>query len=354
MPERRPDGPRPLLWALGVSLLLHLLAGLTYSLLAVWVARSPETAPEWAKDLVRPTVPPAVLAQAARPPEPEWQEINLDFVEIDPANAVEETPKDARLYSNANTLSGQPVPSERKQKDPQITGTQKNVVKTFDTLRPAQPQPAEKPTPPDKEPEKEVARESAKPEKPQEEKKPQPAGGPKDSGETQLAAANPKASVDKVQEEQKAVEPQAAGAPRRKPIKRLAEAREQKGIILGEKMMKEGGSPRISISPSFDVRSSPFGDYDLRLVAAVQERWWALLEERRYSLERTGKVVLRFQLHADGTISQLQTLQSDVGDMLGFTCEAALMGASPFGRWPSALKAQAADPREITFTFNYY
>ena len=33
---------------------------------------------------------------------------------------------------------------------------------------------------------------------------------------------------------------------------------------------------------------------------------------------------------------------------------AAVMGASPFGRWPGVLKAQAIDPREITFTFHYY
>jgi hypothetical protein len=65
-------------------------------------------------------------------------------------------------------------------------------------------------------------------------------------------------------------------------------------------------------------------------------------------------VVVRFNLHADGTISQMKTMESDVGDTLGFTCEAAVLGASPFGRWPSVLRAQAVDPREITFTFNYY
>lgn len=348
-PDHRPKNPRPLLWALGVSLLLHLLAAFTYTVLEVWVERSPQTAPEWAKELVAPSAPPAALV-ATKPEEPGWQEIPLEFIEVDPANAVQTEPKDARFYSSANTRSGQPVPSDRNLPDPQVTGTQKNVAKTFDTVRPAQPQAQEKPAPPDKE----TARETPSPQKEQAQKQPIPAGGPKESGEMQMALAKPNAAVEKVQDEQKAVEARESGAPRRKPIKRLAEAREQKGIVLGEKMMKEGGSPRISVSPSFDVKSSPFGDYDLRMVAAVQERWWAMLEERRFSLERTGKVVLRFNLHGDGTISQLQTLQSDVGETLGFTCEAALMGASPFGRWPSVLRAQALDPREITFTFTYY
>jgi hypothetical protein len=169
-----------------------------------------------------------------------------------------------------------------------------------------------------------------------------------------LAKVEPKATTERSQEERKPVEAQESGAPRRKPIKRLAQAMEQKGIVRGEKMLQAGGSSRFSISPSFDVKSTPFGEYDLRMIAAVQERWWALLEERHYALERTGKVVLKFRLHGDGSISQMTTAESTVGETLSFTCEAAVMGASPFGRWPSVLKAQALDPREITFTFHYY
>ena len=347
--DRRPT-TRPLLWALGVSVLLHLLFGLFYTVLEVWVDRSPKTAPEWARELVHPSLPPQPKALANAAPDPAWQEVPLEFLEVDPANALEKETKDARFYSNANAVSGQPIPSPKNLREPEIAGVQKTVPKTFDTVRPSQPQPQEKPVPV----EKPVANETPAPQKPQEARKPQPAGGPKDTGETQVALVKPNASLETVQDEQKATEAQTSGAPRRKPIKRLAEAREQKGIVLGEKMMQEGGAPRISVSPSFDVKSSPFGDYDLRMVAAVQERWWALLEERRFSLERTGKVVLRFNLHGDGTISQLKTVQSDVGETLGFTCEAALMGASPFGRWPTVLKAQALDPREITFTFTYY
>jgi hypothetical protein len=348
VPESRRRTTRPLLWALGVSVFLHLLFGLFYTVVELWVARSPQNAPEWAREMVRPTSPAPALS--AVPAEPAWQEIPLEFIEVDPANAVEKETKDARFYSNANTVTGQPVPSEKKLRNPEIAGVQKSVPKTFDTVRPAQTEPQEQP----KLQEKPAPNETPSPQKQQEARKPQPAGGPRENGETELAVAKPNASVERVQDEQKSAEAQQPGAPRRRPIKRLAEAREQKGVVLGEKMLQEGGTPHFSISPSFDVKSSPFGDYDLRMVAAVQERWWALLEERRYSLERTGKVVLKFNLHGDGTISQLQTVQTDVGETLGFTCEAALLGASPFGRWPTVLKAQALDPREITFTFTYY
>ena len=156
------------------------------------------------------------------------------------------------------------------------------------------------------------------------------------------------------QPEIKIMEAQESGAPRRKPVKRLIQETEQKGIIRGEKILQQGGTSRLSISPSFDVKSTPFGEYDLRMIAAVQERWWSLLEGRHFAFQRTGKVVLKFRLHGDGTISQMTTAEATVGEVLSFTCEAAVMGASPFGRWPRVLKAQALDPREITLTFHYH
>jgi hypothetical protein len=274
----------------------------------------------------------------------------LSFIEVDPALAVKDPPKDAKFYSAANAVSGQPVPSQKALKDPEITGVQKTMPKTFDTAKPSPAQPQSQP----KEEELPAMPETAVNQQKKEAQTPQPLGGVKDPGETQLAKVDPKAVVDRAQEERKSVEPQEAGAPRRKPIKRLAQAMEQKGIVRGEKMLQQGGSSRFSISPSFDVKSTPFGEYDLRMIAAVQERWWALLEERHYGLERTGKVVLKFRLHGDGSVSQMTTAETTVGETLSFTCEAAVMGAAPFGRWPSVLKAQALDPREITFTFHYY
>jgi hypothetical protein len=337
----------PLLWALGVSVLLHLLTGLLWGGLTRWVAESPDTAPDWVRTLVLPKE--VVRTPAAPTNEIAWKEINLEFIEVDPNNAVEKDTLDARFYSSANTVAAQPLPLEKKLPAPQITGVQTTTPKTFDTVKPAQLQKEDKPNPT----EKPIAQETPIPTKAQEAKKPQPIGAPKEVGETQIAVIKPAAQVEKVQEEQKPAEEQIAANPRPKPIRKLAEAREQKGIVLGEKMLQLGGASRLSLSPSFDVRRSPFGDYDLRMIANIQERWWFLLEERHYSLERTGKVVIRFQLKGDGTISGVQTLNSDVGESLSFTCEAAVLGSSPFGRWPHVLKSQSIDPREITFTFNY-
>ncbi|MSU32700.1 MAG: hypothetical protein EXS25_08605 [Pedosphaera sp.] len=338
---------RPLLWALGVSVFLHLLTGGVWGGLKRWVDESPDTAPDWVRTLVLQTE--VVLTPSTPTNEIAWKEINLEFIEVDPNNAAEKDTLDSRFYSSANTVAAQPIPLEKKLPAPQITGVQTTTPKTFDTVKSAQPQQEEKPSPT----EKTVSKETPVPTKTQEAKKPQPVGGPKELGETQIALIKPAAQVEKVQEEQRPAEEQIATNPRPKPIRKLAEAREQKGIILGEKMLQMGGVSRLSLSPSFDVRRSPFGEYDLRMIASIQERWWLLLEERHYSLERTGKVVIYFLLKGDGTISGVRTLNSDVGESLSFTCEAAILGSSPFGRWPPVLKSQSSDPREITITFNY-
>ncbi|MFM7805107.1 MAG: hypothetical protein ACKPGK_11500 [Verrucomicrobiota bacterium] len=333
-----------------IALALHLLVLVLWTGAGIWVRRAPDQAPEWVRNLVQPAPPPA--PKPADPAQdPAWQEVPLTFIEVDPALAVKDPPRDAKFYSAANAVSGQPIPSTKAQKEPEITGVQKTMPKTFDTARPS-------PTPPQvqpkEEPEVPATPETAVRQEKKEAQPAQPQGGIRDPGETQLAKVEPKAAAPQPQPERQAVQAQEAGAPRRKPIKRLAQAMEQKGIVRGEKMLQQGGASRFSISPSFDVKSTPFGEYDLRMIAAVQERWWALLEERHYALERTGKLVLKFRLHGDGSISQMTTAESTVGETLSFTCEAAVMGASPFGRWPSVLKAQALDPREITFTFHYY
>ena len=333
-----------------IALAFHLLVLVLWTGAGIWVRRAPDQAPEWVRNLVQPAPPPA--PRPADPAQdPAWQEIPLTFIEVDPALAVKDPPRDAKFYSAANAVSGQPIPSTKALKEPEITGVQKTMPKTFDTARPS-------PTPPQvqpkEEPEVPATPETAVRQEKKEAQPAQPQGGIRDPGETQLAKAEPKAAAPQPQPERQAVQAQDAGAPRRKPIKRLAQAMGQKGIVRGEKMLQQGGASRLSISPSFDVKSTPFGEYDLRMISAVQERWWALLEERHYALERTGKVVLKFRLHGDGSISQMTTAESTVGETLSFTCEAAVMGASPFGRWPSVLKAQALDPREITFTFHYY
>ena len=80
-----------------------------------------------------------------------------------------------------------------------------------------------------------------------------------------------------------------------------------------------------------------------------------MLDSRRFAQDRSGKVILRFKLKSDGTIIEMQTLENNVGQLLGYLCQEAIEEAAPFAKWPQDMVAMiGSNYREITFTFYYY
>lgn len=119
-------------------------------------------------------------------------------------------------------------------------------------------------------------------------------------------------------------------------------------------MRREGNSSRMALNSSLNVKSSPLGDYNYRMILAVQQEWYRLLEERRYALDRQGRVVITFNLHADGTVSGVETKDSDVGEVWSFLCELSVLQPAPFGKWPAEIRRLiGGDSVPVTFTFNY-
>lgn len=374
--ERRRGLNTPLLWALVVSVLLHVGGILGWEGTRLLVRAFPDLFPGWVRDKVEPK---EVVKRVELQPDPlkprpaaeQEVEIPLTFIEVDPSQSVKDPPKEAKYYSTESTLAGNPAPPKPGATQPLVDGRRPDIPSTRDVLKPSPPEPVAAPAPPPT-PVVEVPKPAPAPAK---EVKPQPAlpaqervekqvaGGPK-PGETQLAKVNPEAVVDRPQprrdpREAQPARPEQAAVPElqpvRRPIKRLAEAREQKGIIVAEKMKQDGGVDRLTIESSMDVKASPFGNYDRAFIAAVQQRWYKLLEEHHYGFERSGKVVLRFRLRSDGTVTDMTQLESEVGDVWAFLCESAVLTQSPFARWPLEMRRMiGADVREITFTFHYY
>lgn len=361
------DRRSPVVWALLLSLGLHVAAIVGWEVLQVAVRAFPQLFPTWVQQAVQPR--PETPLAAQKPPDtyrpaPDEVEIPLTFIEVDPSLATEETPKESRFYSTANTLAGNPTPPKAGARDPFIDGWRENVPRTMDVPRPApKPEVAATPPPPaeaERRPAPEAPRKEQQAQVAQNKVEEKPEAGLK-PGEMQMAKANPNARVERPQP-QPAQRPQSPretqeaqpASPSRK-YRRVAEAREAKGILVGEKMKQEGGVPRFQLESSLDVKASPFADYDAQLIYAVQQRWYALLDEQKFSLERTGKVVVRFNLHADGTISDMTQVQSDVGDLWAFICESAVMTPAPYARWPAAMRRLIGrDVRDVTFTFHYY
>ena len=112
------------------------------------------------------------------------------------------------------------------------------------------------------------------------------------------------------------------------------------------------GAARIGVD-AFNVEASPFGEYDQKMVRAVQSRWYALIE--KYAIyERSGTVTITFELREDGTVQNLQRTEASVGELLASFCEKAILDSTPFESFPDRLRLLLGNqPREASFTFYY-
>ena len=78
------------------------------------------------------------------------------------------------------------------------------------------------------------------------------------------------------------------------------------------------------------------------------------MDERNYASERTGRVVLSFHLHADGSISEMHFVNNTVDLALGLLCQSAIKNPAPYDPWPSDMHFKIdAEYREVTFCFLY-
>ncbi len=269
------------------------------------------------------------------------QQVPLMFVDVSPAQASAEAPKEAKYYSAVNSIAANPD-ANKETNIPKIDGTRTEIVRT-ETVRPsvAKPlQPAVVPQPLERPAERTV--------EPVEEVKPKPTLAPGD-----LTMAKP-SDVVRTGEGQAVSE-----KPRRlaqvTPEKREKVLGPQYSGLAGEKMKQDGGVQRRARIPSLDVRATGFGAYDAALIAAVQNHWYYLLNQREYASERVGKVVLEFKLHSDGRITDMKMVENTVSELLEILCEKAVLDPTPYDKWPSDMRRMiGTDTREITFTFYYW
>ena len=266
------------------------------------------------------------LRQEQKAEQQQVVELPLLFVDVSPQQATVEAPKKTEFYSDKNSKAANPEPTVETLA-PKIDGQQTEIVKTEDVPRQkAFPlQPAIPVQPPKEE---------------QEQVQPKSTEKPGD-----LALAKP--SEDQKQPIAKTPQPA-------KP-KTVKEALAQlpNDQRAGEKMKQEGGVKR-SGRVALDVTATAFGAYDARLIMAVQNRWYDLLDNRQYASDRIGRVKVRFHLHADGTVSEMAFIENTADLPLGLLCQSAIRDSTPYDPWPTDMRRMiGAEYREITFTFYY-
>ena len=316
-----------LAWALALSVALHALLWGGYvggQKLGVWEKLR---MPDWLK---------AVMPVAKKPKTEQLAPMaNLEppllFLEVSPDQAVTDAPDDARFYSDKSSKAAN-TESEKDSNVPRIDGTQEVMAKTAEVKREdvnrLQPTP---PTPP-----------APKAEKQQEQDAPKPKP---EMGDLALAKPATEPKKETGQSEQP--------RPRPRTIQE-AMSRQQQQRIPGQQMKQDGGVKRQALVPSLDAKATAFGAYDAAFIEAVSQRWYDLLDNRDYSMDRRGRVVLKFHLNYDGRVSNMQVMENTVGDTLGLICQKAVLDPSPFERWPGDMRRMVgANYREIMFTFYY-
>jgi outer membrane biosynthesis protein TonB len=360
-----------LAWAFALSLAFHLLVfgcyhtGNKYHLWQhlhwpAWLQP-----PKFLTELIVPKRPP--------PPPPPKPDLPLMFVNVSPAQATTEAPKDAKFYSDKNSRAANPD-ADKITDIPKIDGKHPEFLKTedvehpkFTPLQPSPPpqQPKEtKPPPPeppkDKQPPPPQPPKDKQPPPPEppKEKQPPPPEPPKEAqvaakpkpaytpGDLTLAKPSPTPRTT----EGDASEPK----PERPRTIRQALAQMQPNQLAGEKMLQDGGVRRHAEIASLDTKATPFGAYDAALVEAISQRWFTLLDQRDYASDSRGKVVLQFVLHYDGRVTGMDMAENSVGDVLGLICQKAVLDPAPFAVWPSDMRRTLGDVRHIRFTFYYY
>jgi outer membrane biosynthesis protein TonB len=315
-----------LVWAFAISLALHLLILGTYQAgkkLNVWQRL------HWPTWMQSPRMLTEIMKKKeAVPLQPQQVQVPLMFVDVSPAQAVAEPPKNPKGYSDRNSLAANPDAIKITDM-PKIDGKRPEVVRTADAPRekfvPLQP------APPKQQEQKEEA-----------EMKPKPAYTP---GE--LVMAKPSTQTKKDDGDANEAKPHRP----RTVAEALAQQPNQR--LPGEKMKQDGGVPRRALDPGFDVAASPFGAYDRALIEAVSHRWYSLLDQQDYIANMQGKVVLDFHLHADGSITELNVAENTVNETLCLLCQRAILDPQPFGVWPADMRRLLGTTRSIRFTFYY-
>ncbi|MGA2867366.1 MAG: hypothetical protein ABSF95_23060 [Verrucomicrobiota bacterium] len=323
-----------LAWALVISVACHLLAYSGYETgrrlhwWENWQWPAWMVAPRMLTELF---VKPPTARQLEQLRKQRQEQTPLIFVEVSPAQATPEPPKKADYYSDKNSLAANPDTTIQSTV-PKIDGKQTEVAKTEDVPRP-KPFPLQpaRPATPAVQP----------PAEPSQEAKPKPT----------LASGD--LTVGRPEEVARKGEGQAE-RPKRRRLEDVP-PEERAAALAGQKMKQEGGVGRHTLEmSSLDVRATPFGSYDAKIVYAVQKRWYELLEEQRFAGARTGKVVLQFHLNSDGTVSQMRLMENTVDLTLALICQSAVRDPAPFAPWPGDLRRLVGiDYREVMFTFYY-
>ncbi len=291
------------------------------------------------------------------------QEAPKQFMETDSSQVTGEQPKNARYYSDKATVAANAEnPTGKNGATPYLAGKETRIMSTENVMpgtgaggsrpmaSPARPSPP--PAPPSAA-QKAAAKAQQQPPAPKAEQPKQvPAKGLALVEEKKLVMAQPE--IESVPHAAPANVPREPVPPAQPALAAAAGIPgSDREIVAAKSHLVAAGVSRSGVT-AFNVEGSPFGAYDKQIIAAVQSRWYALIEKNQLGADGAGRVVVQFQLLQDGSVQGVKTTESTVGVVLSSFCELAILESAPFEPWPEKLQVLLGkEPRDVIFTFDY-
>jgi hypothetical protein len=110
--------------------------------------------------------------------------------------------------------------------------------------------------------------------------------------------------------------------------------------------------PPTRVESAFGASSSPYHEYDQKIIKAIEKRWLELTP--RIQMRGRGQVAVDFKLNPEGGVADVQVRPTRLLGIAVDICKQAILESAPFDPWPAEMRRALGErDREVTFTFNY-
>ena len=138
--------------------------------------------------------------------------------------------------------------------------------------------------------------------------------------------------------------PEARPKPRERP--RLSPE-----LVRGPLMRSQGTASRRGVV-AIDATFSEFGEYQQQFYAAVQAGWYQQIKFYQ-PMDTSARVQVRFTMKADGSIENVEVVETTASEIATVICESAISKRSPFRPWTRQMVEVFGRERTLNVMFHY-
>ncbi len=140
------------------------------------------------------------------------------------------------------------------------------------------------------------------------------------------------------------------GSPEAKPMPR-ARPRLSPELLHGPLISSTGSASRTG-RLAIDATFNQFGEYEQQFYAAVQVGWYREIDFFQ-PIDTSARVAIRFTMHSDGTIQDVESTETTASKMATLICENAIIKRSPFRPWTKEMVEIFGKARTLQVVFHY-